>query len=100
MIETPIINIYSKVGKFAENKDKARDIRIKEIIPKLNENREVILDFDNVEATTQSFVHALISDLFRKYGDDILEKVSFKNCSATVKKIIEIVVDYMQQRDQ
>ena len=90
------INIYSLVGAFAENKDIARDIRTKSIFPAL-EKEEIILDFEKVESTTQSFIHALISELIREKGDEVLDKITFKNCNETVQKIIGIVVEYMQQ---
>ena len=90
------INILEKAGAFAENKDIARAIRIGEIIPALNNHEEVILDFNGVTAATQSFVHALISAAIRKYGSEAMDKISFKSCNNTVKEIINIVVDYMQ----
>ena len=89
------IIIFDMAGAFAENKDVARDIRIKEIIPALTQNKEVTLDFDRVDAVTQSFIHALISDALRGHGVDALDHIAFKSCNITVKKIIEIVVDYM-----
>lgn len=91
------IALFSRVGAFAENKDIARNIRVNEIIPALNSGEEVVLDFENIEAATQSFVHALISDVMRKFGSEALDRMSFKSCSPTVKKIIGIVVDYMQE---
>lgn len=90
------IKLFELVGDFAENKDIARDIRIKEIIPLLEKGQDLILDFENVDEVTQSFAHALISDLIRNYGIDVLDRISFANCNKTVSKIIEIVVDYMQ----
>jgi len=92
------IKLFPRAGSFAENKDLARDIRIKEIIPSL-EKEEVTLDFTKVESATQSFVHALISDVIRIYGIEVLDRIFFKNCSDTIKKIISIVIDYMQERD-
>ncbi len=91
------IKLFSKTGKFAENKDVARDIRINEILPMLNDDKEIILDFKDIESATQSFIHALISDLIRKKGIDILDKIFFKNCNLTIQTIINIVVDYMQE---
>ena len=93
-----LIKIYEKTGSFAEYKDIARDIRVKEILPCLDEN-EVLLDFEKVESATQSFIHALISDIIRKKGINILDRLYFKNCNDTVKKIISIVTEYMQQQD-
>ena len=91
------IAIHAHAGAFAENKDVARALRLQEIIPALKSDEEVILDFERVEAATQSFIHALISDLLRKYGSDVLDRIEFKSCNETVRKIITIVVDYMQE---
>ncbi len=91
------IKLFKKVGPFAENKDIARDIRTKEIIPALEVGKDVVIDFSNIDAATQSFMHALISDLIRKYSNEILDKIKFKSCNENVKKIIIIVTDYMQE---
>ena len=92
------IKLQTIVGNFAENKDLARDIRLNKIIPSLDKE-EVVLDFEGIESATQSFIHALISDLIRKYGVEVLDKVMFKNCNEITKKIINIVVDYMQESE-
>jgi hypothetical protein len=91
------IEIYAHAGAFAENKDVARALRLKEIIPALDKGEDVVLGFERVDVVTQSFIHALISDLIRKRGADILDHLEFKSCNDTVKKIITIVVDYMQE---
>ncbi|MCA9400568.1 MAG: STAS-like domain-containing protein, partial [Candidatus Omnitrophica bacterium] len=54
-------------------------------------NEEIVLDFQGVEAATQSFVHALISEVLRQFGTDVLDRMSFKACAPEVRKIIEIV---------
>jgi len=95
-MEIKLLNI---VGEFAENKDFARDVRLQKIIPELDAGGEVILDFEGVSGATQSFIHALISDLLRNYGSEVLDKIGFKNCNEIVQKIINIVVDYMQESD-
>ena len=91
------IKLFKQVGPFAENKDIAREIRLKKLIPALEKNQKIILDFENIDGATQSFIHALISDLMRKYGREVLDKIEFKSCNNTVKAIITIVVDYMQE---
>jgi hypothetical protein len=91
------IQIAVHAGTFAENKDTARDLRRNEITPALEKGESVVLNFAGVEATTQSFIHALISDLLRKRGSAILDSIEFKSCNETVRKIITIVVDYMQE---
>lgn len=91
-----VIKLFPKVGSFAEDKDVARDLRLNEITPILKQNKEVILDFDKIDSTTQSFIHALISEVIREFGSEVLDKISFKNCNEKVQKIISIVVEYMQ----
>jgi len=91
------IYLHEKVGDFAENKDIARDIRVEDIYPTLDRGEEVILDFIDISGATQSFIHALLSDVIRKYGIEVLDGIAFKNCDETVKKIIIIVTEYMQE---
>lgn len=91
------ILIYKRSGTFAENKDIARKIRLREVIPSLEKKKEVTLDFNGVEMATQGFIHVLIGDVLTRYGSDALGRVTFKSCNETVKKIITIVIDYMQE---
>jgi hypothetical protein len=93
------IKLKPTTGSFAENKDIAKNLRIKKINPALKKGDDVELDFYGIDSTTQSFIHSLISQLIRHYGADVLEKIHFKNCNDTVQKIIEIVTDYMQFRE-
>jgi len=90
------IKIYKFTGEFAENKDTARNIRLEIIIPSLDKKEKVIINFEKVESATQSFVHALLSDVIRKKGAGALNNIYFKNCNDIIKKIIEIVTEYMQ----
>lgn len=90
------ILLFKKTGIFAEDKDLAREIRIKELTPRLKRNEEIILNFEGVESVTQSFIHALISELIREFGGEVLDRISFKKCNENIRKIIDIVVEYMQ----
>jgi len=93
------IKIFHRIGKrkFAENKDIGQHIRINDIMPQLETGKEIILDFENIDRASQSFIHSLISDAIRKYGaDKTLDLVVFKSCNEHVRGIIAIVVEYMQ----
>lgn len=91
------ISIKDHAGSFAENKDVAARLRKEDISPALSRGESVTLDFTGVDAATQSFVHALISEVLRENGIDVLDRLEFKSCNTKVRKIIEIVVDYMQE---
>lgn len=90
------IEIFKYTSDFAENKDVARDLRLQAIGPALQNGQIVILDFIEVTSATQSFIHALISQIIRDNGIVILDRLHFKNCNEKIKTIIEIVVDYIQ----
>lgn len=92
-----IVLIKSKAGTFAENKDIARELRIKQIVPALEANKTVIIDFSDVTGCTQSFMHALISDTVRKFGEEVFDRLRFKNCSPVVREVVNIVAEYMQE---
>jgi hypothetical protein len=78
----------------AEDKDEARKIREEIILPSLRRGERVVLDFDAVDLATQSFIHALVSDAIRRYGDQALELIDFRNCSDELKQLVLTVVEY------
>jgi len=92
------INLYRAIGEtdFAENKDIGEKIRVSKIMPELSKGNELILDFEKIDRATQSFIHSLISDPVRKYGDKALDLIIFKNCNDNVKSMINIVLGYLQ----
>lgn len=92
-----IIKILNVAGDFAENKDVAKDLRIRKIMPGLLGKKIVVLDFAGVSGTTQSFVHALISEPIRQFRATALDSLEYKNCSNEVKEIIKTVYEYMQE---
>jgi len=91
------ISIQKEVGQFAENKDIARTLRTKIIIPSLSKGKPVEIDFLGVEGVTQSFIHALIAEPIRKFRDEALEKLAYKHCTDNVKEIIKAVYEYLQE---
>ena len=92
-----IIHLQPVVGSFAENKEKAKELRVNKIMPTLAQRKKVTFDFKGVDGATQSFIHALISDPIRKYGDEAYDKLYYKNINEDVKEIVSTVYRYMQE---
>lgn len=78
----------------AENKDEAGRLRDQELMPALAEGEKVRLDFDGIETATQSYVHALIAEAVRRYGDRAFELLEFRNCAPAVQYIVRTVFEY------
>lgn len=91
-----VIKIYNRFGEFAEDKDKAKALRTQIMKPELKKGNSIVLDFENVDNATQSFTHALLSQLIREFGVDVLDSIEFRNCNSTLQTIIGIVIEYMQ----
>lgn len=89
------IVLHSIVGSFAEDKDAAAELREIKILPELSQGGDVEIDFSKVTLTTQSFVHALISEALRREGEEVLSRLTFRGCEKAVKGIIETVVQYV-----
>ncbi len=89
-----IIDMFAQVGDFGEDKDAAAKLRKENIAPCVTRKEVVTLDFNDVTLVTQSFVHALISDVLRVHGENALEYLEFKACADVVRGIISTVVQY------
>jgi hypothetical protein len=90
------IKMFPYTGEFAENKDLARAIRIKNIYPFIAKGETVVINFRKVNTATQSFIHALLNNIIQKKGIEVLDRIHFKNCSKNIKTIISIVIQYVQ----
>ena len=90
------IRMLDEAGEFCENKDVAKKLREEEIIPALDSGGSITLDFSGVTGATQSFIHALVSDVIRKFQDYAFDNLFYKNASPEVQKIISIVYNNMQ----
>ena len=75
------IQLIHHTGSVAKNQDIAQELLIKTIIPSLNKDFKIILDFEMFNGVNYSFIHTLISDLFHKY------RVFFKCGGVFAKKL-------------
>lgn len=88
------ILVPAEASGFQEDKDLAKEIRRLKFLPALANGGQVVLDFSKVGTATQSFIHALIGEALKKYGEDVLDRIEFRNCSPQLRNIIELVVNY------
>lgn len=87
------IKVPPGIDGFVEDKDLARSLRTERIIPALNAGERVVIDFSDVKYATQSFVHALVGEALKRFGEGALSDIEFRNCSQQLKSVIGLVVD-------
>ena len=92
---TKTVSIFDCCGEFAENKDSAKSMRETVLRPHIEApDGRIILDFEGIDSSTQSFIHALLSDLLQVHGASILDRIEFQSCNKSIKSLIATVVDY------
>ncbi len=91
---TTTIILFPLFGNFANDKDVARELRQREILPRLAKGEDVILDFTGVEGATQGLIHALIAEPLQIYGKEALNLLQFKSANPLLKTLISLVIDY------
>ena len=79
---------------FTDDKDEARRIREKLVIPTLESGQHLVLDFCMVRSSTQSFVHALLGEALQRFRESALDRMQFSGCTPLMKGLIQLVVDY------
>ena len=88
------IDIPAGSSGFQEDKELARRLRQDVLLPALDRGEDVVLDFSRVDYATQSFIHALVGGALQQHGEVVLDRIAFHHCSAQLKNVIELVVNY------
>jgi hypothetical protein len=91
-----IIRVAPDASTLAQNKLRAEEIRTTEILPALRRGEVVSLDFAGVSLTTQSYMHALLAEVFRELGlEHSMGRVFLVAASHQVKQVARIVAGYV-----
>lgn len=77
---------------FGSNRYVATPLR-KELAALLKEHNKIIIDFENIQSATQSWVDELLGKFILVEGKVFLHKVKFKNCTDTIQSLIRFVVE-------
>ncbi|HWZ45358.1 MAG TPA: STAS-like domain-containing protein [Candidatus Saccharimonadales bacterium] len=93
-MKTIVVKLQAGAEGFAEDKDAAKMIRVETLLPALEDDKRVILDFSNVKYSTQSFVHALLGEALQRFGEAALSSLEFRRCTPQLKSLVQLVVDY------
>lgn len=82
-------------SNYLQNKDIAKSLREKVVMPTLKRGNKLTLDFDNVDFATQSCLHALFSYALHHGEKNVIKNIIFKNVKEKeLKDIIKTVVEY------
>jgi len=79
------------IAPIVEDVEMAKKLRLETLIPSLGQ-RMLVLDFAGIRFATQSFVHVLLSEVFKDRKS--VSSLSFVNCSKATEEAIRTVAAY------
>ncbi|WAH61028.1 STAS-like domain-containing protein [Pseudomonas silvicola] len=87
------VGMYNYFGKNADLKSEAIRYRDKYIIPALSEGKSLLLDFVDVDASTHSFLNALLATPIRRLGLIAYKKIRIVNATKEIRETIDYILD-------
>ena len=87
-----------RVKQFEEDVESADTVREQQIMPALQSERLVVLDFSGIRAATQSFVHALLYRVFRD-GQNVETSMSIACADSATQEAVRAVTAYARVTD-
>jgi hypothetical protein len=89
------IYINADCGNFAEDKDIAKKYREEKIKTAIKAgNLPIRIIFRDVDSSTQSFIHAMLSEIFQEFGEKALDIFEFSECNKAIESLISTVINY------
>jgi len=82
------MRIKDEIGEFCAEGRIGLEFMNKRVIPLLDAQENIIMDFDGVRSMNSSFANALFANLAKIYGEKIVNRLVFKNIRDNVKSEI------------
>lgn len=87
------LSIYNYFGKNADDKQAAIGYRDRYLLPAINEGKSFVIDFNEVETSTHSFLNALLASPIRRMGLKAYKRIRVINATKDIRETIDYVLD-------
>ncbi|WP_079865701.1 STAS-like domain-containing protein [Pseudomonas aeruginosa] len=87
------LNIYNFFGRYAEDKEAAIRFRDKRIFPALDEEKQIVIDFEGVISSPHSFLSALLASPIKSIGMNAYKKIKILNATPDIRETIDFILD-------
>lgn len=87
------ISVRNYFGKYAEDKDLAKKIRDKYILPALAENKTITLDFEDIVSAPHSLLNAMLATPIERLGLAAYKKIKRINVSPDIRETLDFIFD-------
>jgi hypothetical protein len=87
------LSMFNYFGKYADDKGAAIKYRDRHLIPAVDQGKTLLLDFQDVESSTHSFLNALLASPIRRLGMMAFKRVKVVNATPNIRETIDYVLD-------
>jgi hypothetical protein len=87
------LHVYNFFGKHAEDKQAAINYRNRHLLPAVDSGQVVVVDFENVETSTHSFLNALLASPIRRMGMAAYKRIKVTRAIPDIRETIDYVLD-------
>jgi STAS-like domain of unknown function (DUF4325) len=90
-------NLYFSVknyfGRYAEDKDLAKKIRDEKLLPALDENKTLTIDFEEIVSAPHSLLNAMLATPIERLGLSAYKKIKIINAVPEIRETLDFIFD-------
>ncbi|MGQ2980279.1 MAG: STAS-like domain-containing protein [Polaromonas sp.] len=87
------LSISNYFGRNADDKQAAIAYRDRQLFPAVLEGKAIVIDFNDVETSTHSFLNALLASPIRRMGLKAYKRIRVINATKDIRETIDYVLD-------
>lgn len=87
------ISVRDYFGKYAEDKDLAKKIRDKYLLPALAENKTLTIDFEEIISAPHSLLNAMLATPIERLGLAAYKKIKIINAAPDIRETLDFIFD-------
>lgn len=91
--ETYTLNVNNYLGDYAEIKEDAIKVRDKYLLPKIAENKKIVLDFNKVKSAPHSVLNALLATPIKNLGMKAYKQIKVINAEKDIRETIDFILE-------
>lgn len=88
-----VVSMFNYFGKYAEDKDAAITFRDRRLLPAIENEKKIDLDFRDVETAPHSFLNALLATPIRRLGMKAYQRIRIYNAPGPIHEIFDKVIE-------
>ncbi len=92
-IENYYLNLKNYFGVAIENKDLAKKLRDEKLLPALDENKTLTIDFEDVIFATDSVLNAMLATPINRLGLMAYKKIKVINAASDIRVMLDFIFD-------